>query len=498
MRVFTASLATETNTFAPMPTGLASFQVDGTYWPGGTHPAGMSMFGGPLHAARQRARQHGWTLVEGLVAAAQPGGITTRLAYETLRDQILADLRAALPVQLVLLGLHGAMVADGYPDCEGDLLTRVRQLVGPGVVVGAELDPHHHLSAAMLSQADLLIAFKQYPHTDILERAFELVDLCAAQVAHGRRPVPSVADCGMAVIVHTTRAPAQGFVQRLQALEGHDGVLSISLTHGFPWGDVPDMGTRLLVYTDGRQAEGDALARRLADELIAMRSALDTPWLGIDEALDAAQAAPPGMVVVADSADNPGGGAAGDSTFVLRRLVERGIAGAALGPLWDPQAVRIAFDAGVGARLPLRIGGKVGPLSGAPLDADCTVLALQPDMQMSALAGTTQPLGDCALVQVGGGAGVQGEGVQVVLISRRSQAMGVDLFTQLGVDLAARRIVVVKSSQHFRAAYAPLAVQVLYCAAPGAVTADLRTLPYRHIQRPKWPMDGADGEAAGA
>lgn len=484
MRVFTASLATETNTFAPVPTGLASFQVDGVFFPGGTHPAAMSMFGGPLHAARQRARQHGWTLIEGLVAAAQPGGTTTRLAYETLRDQILADLQAALPVQLVLLGLHGAMVADGYPDCEGDLLTRVRRLVGPGVVVGAELDPHHHLSAAMLAQADLLIAFKQYPHTDILERACELVDLCAAQVVHGRRPVPSVADCGMAVIVHTTREPAQGFVQRLQALEGQGGVLSISLTHGFPWGDVPDMGTRLLVYTDGRPADGDALARRLADELIAMREALDTPWLGIDAALDAALAAPPGMVVVADSADNPGGGAAGDSTFILRRLVERGIADAALGPLCDPQAVRIAFDAGVGARLPLRIGGKVGPLSGAPLDADCTVLALQTDMRMSALAGTTQSLGDCALLQIGGA-----DGVQVVLISRRSQAMGTDLFTQLGCDLATRRIVVVKSSQHFRAAFAPLAVQVLYCAAPGAVTADLRTLPYRHIQRPKWPID---------
>jgi len=481
MRVFTASLATETNTFAPMPTGLASFREEGAYFPGGTHPPGLTLFAGPLHAARQRARQHGWTLVEGLVAAAQPSGTTTRLAYETLRDQILADLRAALPVQLVLLGLHGAMVADGYPDCEGDLLTRVRRIVGPGVVVGAELDPHHHLSAAMVAQADLLVAFKQYPHTDVLERAFELVDLCAAQVAHGRRPVPSVADCGMAVIVHTTREPAQGFVQRLQALEGQGGVLSVSLTHGFPWGDVPDMGTKVLVYTDGRPADGDALARRLADELVGLRTELDTPWLDIDQALDAALAAPPGLVVIADSADNPGGGAAGDSTFVLRRLVERGIRGAALGPLWDPQAVRIAFDAGVGARLPLRIGGKVGPLSGAPLDADCTVLALQRDMAMSALAGTSQPLGDCALLDV--------SGVQVVLISRRSQAMGTDLFTQLGCDLQAQRLVVVKSSQHFRAAYAPLAVQVLYCAAPGSVTADLRQLPYRHIQRPKWPID---------
>ena len=147
MRAFTASLATETNTFAPMPTGLASFHQDG-YFPAGTYPDAPSLFAGPLWAARRRAREHGWQLVEGLVAGAQPSGITTRLAFETLRDELLADLRAALPVDMVLLGLHGAMVADGYDDCEGDLLARVRQIVGPAVVVGAELDPHNHLSAA--------------------------------------------------------------------------------------------------------------------------------------------------------------------------------------------------------------------------------------------------------------------------------------------------------------------------------------------------------------
>lgn len=481
MRVFTASLATETNTFAPMPTGLASFRQEGGYFPAGTHPDRMSFFAGPLWAARQRAREQGWQLIEGLVAGAQPSGITTRLAYETLRDELLADLRAALPVQMVVLGLHGAMVADGYPDCEGDLLTRVRAIVGPEGVVGAELDPHHHLSAAMVSQADLLIAFKQYPHSDVLERAFELVDLCAAQVVHRRRPVPSVVDCHMAVIVHTTREPAQGYVQRLQALEGRDGVLSISLTHGFPWGDVPDMGTKLLLYTDGRPAEGAALARRLADELIVLRAQLDPPWQDIDGAIDEALAAPPGLVVIADSADNPGGGAAGDSTFILRRLIERGVTDAALGPLWDPQAVRIAFDAGVGARLPLRLGGKVGPMSGDPLDAACTVKALVSDMTMSGLADTRQPLGDCALVDA--------QGVEVVLISRRSQALGTDVFTQLGCQLPQRRIVVVKSSQHFRAAFAPLAVRIVYASAPGSVANDLRLLDYRHIQRPKWPID---------
>ena len=246
MRAFTASLATETNTFAPMPTGLASFHQDG-YFPAGTYPAAPSLFAGPLWAARQRAREHGWQLIEGLVASAQPSGITTRLAYETLRDELLADLRAAMPVDMVLLGLHGAMVADGYDDCEGDLLARVRRIVGPTVVVGAELDPHNHLSAAMVAHADLLISFKHYPHTDVLERAFELVDLCAAQVAGRSLPVASVVDCGMVAVLHTTREPALGFVGRLQAMEGQGGVLSISVTHGFPWG--LSFGTAAAAYT---------------------------------------------------------------------------------------------------------------------------------------------------------------------------------------------------------------------------------------------------------
>jgi microcystin degradation protein MlrC len=486
MRVFTASLATETNTFAPLPTGLRSFH-EGGYFPAGTHPDFMTFFAGPLWAARLRGRELGWTVLEGLTAGAQPSGTVTRLAYETLRDELLADLRAALPVDMVLLGLHGAMAADGYDDCEGDLLTRVRAIVGPDVVVGAELDPHNHLSAAMVAMADLLVAFKQYPHTDVLERAFELVDLCAAQVVHRRRPVASVADCGMVAIVHTTREPAAGFVQRLQALEGQGGVLSISLTHGFAWGDVPDMGTRVLVYTDGRRAEGDALARRLADELIGLRDQLDPAWATIDEAIDQALAAPPGLVVIADCADNPGGGAAGDATFILRRLVGRGVANVVLGPLWDPGAVRIAFEAGEGARLPLRIGGKVGPLSGDPIDLDCTVRALRPEMVMSGLAGTPVPLGDCAWVEA--------QGIDIVLITRRAQAMGTDVFTGPGIDLAARRIAVVKSSQHFRAAFAPLAVHIVYAAAPGSVTNDLRSLPYRHIRRPLWPISWPAEEA---
>lgn len=480
MRVFSGSLATETNTFGPMPTGLSSFRDRG-YFRAGQHPDQMTFFSGPLWAARLRGADQGWDLVEGMVAGAQPSGITTRHAYETLREELLADLRGALPVDMVLLGLHGAMVADGYDDCEGDLLERVRAIVGAGVVVGAELDPHNHLTPAMVNNADVLIAFKEYPHTDILERGLELVDLCAAKLAGKVRPVAAVVDCEMIVTLHTSRQPARGFVDRLQALEGKNGVLSISISHGFAWGDVAQMGTKVLVYADGDAAQAQALARQLADELIALREQLTVHYPSIDAALDQALAFDGGPVVLADGADNPGGGAAGDSTFILRRMLERDVSNAALGPLWDPVAVRIAFDAGVGARLMLRIGGKISPLSGAPIDLACTVKALKTDMVMTGLANTPSQLGDCALIEA--------NGIEIVLITLRNQAMGTDLFTQLGCDLAAKKIIVVKSSQHFYASFSKLARHVIYVGAPGAVTLDLGTLQYRKVHRPKWPLD---------
>jgi microcystin degradation protein MlrC len=479
MRVFTGGIATETNTFAPMPTGLASFRDRG-YYPAGTHPDQPSFFAGPLWAARQRGREKGWTVIEGLVAAAQPSGTTTRAAYETLREELLRDLAAALPVDMVVLGLHGAMVAEGYDDCEGDLLERVRALVGPDVVIGAELDPHHHLSPQMMQHANLLVAFKEYPHTDVLERAYELVDLCAAQVDGKARIVGAAVDCGMIVTLHTSREPARGFVDRIQALEGTGGILSVSVTHGFAWGDVEHMGTRVLVYADGDRAKAEALARKLADELIGLRDQLVMRFPSIDESIDQALAFDGGPVVLADGADNPGGGASGDSTFILRRLLERGVRNAALGPMWDPVAARIAFEAGEGARLALRIGGKIGPLSGDPMDAACTVHRLVPDMMMTGLAGTPLAMGDCALVETAG--------IEIVLTSLRNQAMGTDLFTQLGCDLASKKIVVVKSSQHFYASYSKIAKHVIYVGAPGAVALDLNTLPYRKIKRPKWPL----------
>ncbi|VVE43722.1 microcystin LR degradation protein MlrC-like protein [Pandoraea eparura] len=479
MRVFCAGIGTETNTFSPLPTGLDAFRAGG-YYPAGQHPREMSRYGAPLILARERAKEEGWTVLEGTFAGAQPGGMATRAAYEALRDQVLSDLRASLPVDVVLLGLHGAMVADGYDDCEGDLLTRIREIAGPKAVIGAELDPHAHLSEAMVESATLLIAYKEYPHTDIKERAFELVDLCARTFAGEFRPVPAVVDTGMIIPIHTSRDPGRAFVDKLSALEGRNNILSISAIQGFATGDVPAMGTKVLVYSDGDENSAQALARSLAKELISLRDKFRVNYLSVDEALDSALTPGAGPAIFADRSDNPGSGAAGDSTFILRRLIERKISDVALGPLWDPIAVQIAFEAGVGARLPLRVGGKISPLSGDPVDAVWTVKALQRNHVQTGQAGEPLPVGDAALIEA--------DGIECVLISNRTQAINVDLFAQLGCDLADKRIVVVKSAQHFYASFSKLSTRILYVGAPGSATPRHETLTYCKAVMPKWPI----------
>lgn len=476
-RVFTACLATETNTFSPIPTGLAAFE---RYLVRGGVPDGAFLFGAPLVVFRELARARGYTVIEGLCAFAEPAGPTVRAVYEALRDEILGELRAAMPVDMVLLSLHGAMVADGYDDCEGDLLARVRAIVGPDVPIGAELDPHAHLGAAMLDSATALICYKHYPHVDFTERAAELFALID-DAARGRtRPRMSAFDCRMIGGYHTTLEPMKGYVERLCAREREPGVLSISVVHSFPWADVPDAGTRLLVITDDQPARGAALAEELGRELYGLRGRTFRPQHSLAEGLDRALAAPRGPVVIGDVSDNTGGGAPGDATFMLAELLRRGVSDAALATLYDPVAVSIAMSAGEGATLDLRIGGKLGPMSGAPLDVRCTVVRLARGV-VQAWLDSRNPLGDVAVIRV--------DGIDVVLNDLRGQVFSPDVFRQLGLEPERRRLLVVKSSQHYRAAFAPIAAEILDVAGPGAIQPDFAALPLRRIARPKWPFD---------
>ncbi len=480
MRVFAAALSTESNTFSPIPTDLESFTGNRYFRPGEhpDHPTNTSS--AVLVVGRRRARQDGYTLVEGTVTGAAPSGTTSRAAYESLRDEILGQLAQALPVDAVALGLHGAMVAHGYDDCEGDLLARVRALAGPKAAIGATLDPHCHMTGVMLASADVLICYKEFPHTDFVERAEELMTLLLATARGEVRPAMSVWDCRMIDSFMTSRQPIRGFVDRMTALEGRDGVLSVSVVHGFSAADVPDMGAKMLVITDDRREAGDRLARTLGQELFELRGQGAPRHLSPDEGIDRAVTAPEGPIVLADRWDNPGGGVAGDSTVILRRMLERGIDNAVIGALWDPIAVRFCHGAGEGARLKLRFGGKAASTSGTPIDAEVEVTRVVKDATQM-FASSVVSLGDAAAIRVAG--------IDVVLETKRAQTFDPSLFRNLGIDPAQRKLVVVKSSNHFHAGFAPIAKEIHYIDAGGPYPSDPRKVQYRRIQRPKWPID---------
>lgn len=482
MKLFLAGLVHETNSFSPLPTSLQSFR-EGVLIRGSEAGAlqrlvEQPVFGGALQAAAAQ----GDVLLPGLFAQAEPSGPLPRRDYEQLRDELLADLKAALPVDAVLLALHGAMLAEGYPDCEGDLLQAVRALVGPELPVGALLDLHCNLSAAMVDSGAVLIACKEYPHIDYAPRGVELHGLLSRMARGELRVQATWQRVPMVGIFGTTVSPMREFVQALHAAEqGEAGVLTVSALHGFPWSDTEHTGAALLAYSQAG-VDASTLVGRLAAEFYALRERANSPRQPMDEALNLALASPPGLVVLADSADNPGGGAACDSTFLLRALLERGVQNAALGMIWDPQAVAIAMSAGSGARLSLRVGGKVGPMSGDPLDLDVQVLACRTDATQAGLVpGSRDPLGAAVALRV--------QGVEVVLNSLRQQVFSPDCFTEMGVDLGAKRLVVVKSTQHFRAGFDALATSTVYADTPGSLRVNLGELPYRHLKRPLWPLD---------
>ena len=294
----------------------------------------------PLFVARRRAAQDGFTLIEGSCFAASPAGTTNRADYEAMRDEILGQLKAAMPVDAVLLGLHGAMVAHGYDDVEGDIIERVRAIVGPKCVIGVELDPHCHLTLKRVRLADIIVLYKEFPHTDVVERAEDLLDLVLRELRGKIKPVMSLYDCRQIQSYPTTLPLMRAFVDRIKAMEGKDGILSISIGHCFPYADVPELSARVLVVADGDKAKADALATRLGEELVSMRGKTMPQFFDVAGGVAAALASDVAPVVMAEPSDNAGGGAPSDNTTILRELIDRSAESAALGPIWDPIAVQ--------------------------------------------------------------------------------------------------------------------------------------------------------------
>lgn len=480
MRIFCATLSHETNRFSPLPTNLESYREFYLHLPStgeGAHYLDAPMEGVNLYAAI-KARGH--QAICGLAASAQPSMPTRRQDYEFLREELLVNLRAAGRVDAIALFLHGAQVAQGYDDCEGDILARVRAVAGDSVPIGVLLDLHANVTDAMVGHADILMPCKEYPHFDFEDRADQLIALLERTVEGKIRPVTRIARAPMVGTYFTTAQPMRGFVDSLYAMERSGEILSASVCHGFALADIADAGATAIAVTDDKPGEAAALADRLAAQLFEMREAIATPFRTLSEALDETQGTAAGPVIIADVTDNPGGGAPGDSTFLLREMRARGMCNAGLAMIWDPQAAMLAARAGEGATLALRLGGKSGPTSGAPLDVSAKVLRVRDDAHQIAQS-MRAPFGLAVAVSF--------DGIEVVINSIRQQTFTPQCFTELGIDPYSKRVLVVKSQQHFHEHFAAFAAKIIYAIPPGTVDVRLQSVPYKNVRRPAWPLD---------
>jgi len=478
MKIFAAGLATETNTFSPIPTGVEDFLVQrGAERARGqvSHPSlDLTAVWG------EQATAHGDDLVFSLNAWAEPAGVTTRAAYESLRDELLEDLQAAMPVDVVLLMLHGAMVAHGYENCEEDLVDRVRAIVGPAVVIGVELDLHCHMTPALIQSADIVVTFKEYPHVDINDRAHELFELARATKLGEIRPTTALFDCEMIGFYPTSRQPLRGLVDEMIAMErARSGVLSLSFCHSFPFADLPKVGARMLAVTDNDPILAASIAREFGLRVHTLRREIgfDSISLPLEVALSKALASPRKPVVVADQSDNVGAGGPGDATFALRWLLDHNAQHAALAIFYDPEVVRIAKKAGVGTRLPVRLGGKLTSTSGSPIDMEVEVTAIRENYMHARPQQSGEPLwsplGDVAALRTGT--------IDVIVASKRCQCYCPSIFAEHGIDISQKQLLIPKSTQHFYSAFSKIASEVIYMAGPGAAPTDPRQIPYRRL-----------------
>ncbi|HEX5506050.1 MAG TPA: M81 family metallopeptidase [Thermomicrobiales bacterium] len=495
MRVVIGGIAHETSTFSVVPTTLADFRqrecsegADLLARLGGTR----TPIGGFLDAARDED----FEVVPTIMASAVPGGIVTAEATEYLTGRLVAGLRAALaggPVDGVLLALHGAMVSALDDDAESYILRAVRAVVGPDLPVIAELDLHGNVTRELVDLATALIAYDEYPHTDPYDRGREAGRLMARIVREGVRPTAALARLPLMAGLqrqYTGAEPMLGVKRLAHELEAEPGVLNVSYLPGFAWADIPAMAFSVVVTTDGDPARARALADRLASYIWDRRAEFVVRPVPVDQAVGEALTAPRGPVVLADIGDNPGGGTPADGTVLLAALLRHGARRAALAILADPESAKQAITAGPGATLPLRLGGKVDNLHGAPLDVTARVVRVTDGRfrhtgPMS--TGVEMNLGPTAVVAL---AGADGGEVQVVLTTYRYQPTDLEVFRSQGIEPTAQQILAVKSSVHFRAAFTPIAAQIVEVDTPGLTSPHLERLAFRRIPRPMYPLDG--------
>lgn len=493
IRIATGGIAQETNTFQWEPTSLADFTKGSSAVDRGqdilTRLRGTgTIYGGIIAEAEANEVE----LIPTLYARAVPGGRVSREAYESFSAEIVEGIRRAMPVDGVLLGIHGAMALEHGPDGEGPLITQIREVVGPEVPIVAPLDLHTNLSEEMMEEANAFVGYKEYPHTDTPETGAQAMRILLATIrgeakptmAHTRLPLIAPNQS----MVTTWQSPLKEAIDRAREMEREPGVLAATVLGGFPFADVPFAGVATIVVTDNDRER----AQRYADELATMcwerRERFTIHPTPIADAIAEAMAGEEGSVyVLADISDSGASGTAGDGTAALKGLLAAKARSAAVAQIMDRAAVEACVAAGVGATVTLSVGGKHDGLHGEPVEVTGKVrLIHEGSFAIGGVMGrgTRSSRGKTVVLEIDGPGGIE-----LQLTELRGHPNDLNYFRAFGIEPTERRILVLKSAAHFRAAFEPIATKVIEIDAPGISSPNLHSFPYKDLRRPIYPLD---------
>jgi microcystin degradation protein MlrC len=482
-RIAVGAFLHETNTFAPTKATYQDF-VHGGGWPSMAHGADvlkvMRNINVGLAGFVEAAEANGWELVPTISAAASPSAHVTRDAFERVMKEMVDGIAAAGPIDAVYLDLHGAMVTEHYDDGEGEILARVRKVIGNDLPLVASLDLHANVSPEMVEHADALIAYRTYPHIDMADTGRACAKHLALMLKTGQRFAKAFRQLPFLIPISwqcTNDQPTKGIYEKLAALES-DAVPTLSFAPGFPAADFRDCGPSVFAY--GRtQADADAAADRLVALVESHEDDFDgriySPDDGVRLAMELAKSATR-PIVIADTQDNPGAGGDSDTTGMLRALV-RNKASGATGVIYDPQSASAAHAAGVGATVTLDLGGKSGISGDAPYTETFVVEQLSDGKFVASgpyYGGRDMDMGLSACLRIGN--------IRVVVGSYKAQLADQSMYRYVGIEPTEQKILVNKSSVHFRADFEPIAEKLLICAAPGAMPADTAALPWTRLR----------------
>lgn len=490
MRIAIAGISHETNTFARGVTTIEDFRRSGGF-PGLLegravieHLRGKNIDTGGFIEASERL---GFTAVPLIWTFAQPSGIVAQAAFDELLELLLGRLRTAMPVDGVLLDLHGAMVTEELEDAEEAILDGVRSVVGSSIPVVATLDLHANITPAMAAVATALVGYDTYPHVDCAERGLEAAQILLDAARGKVIPTTGFAQVDMLISPPkqcTLISPMKECFELVREIEQRPGILDVTLAGGFPFADIRHAGVSVVVnaHADPRLAQetADEVARYVWDRREEFRLTLTPVRQAIREAL----AEESGPVILPDGSDNPGGGAPCDGTELLKALVEMAAPRSTLAHIVDPESVAKAIAAGVGSRVKLRLGAKTDNMHGAPLDLEGYVRVISDGAYVNKGPMMTHmpvSLGRTVVFVVGE--------VEVLITERRAQPFDMQCLRSVGIEPSDRQIIGLKSAVHFRADYEKVARKIIEIDTPGVHNPDVTKYAYKRLRRPIWPLD---------